>query len=115
MDPILFALSQASLQLTLLHGKLLDRVHAAHTLASERDSIAFQLPIIAQNKRDIDRTFSAIHAANNPLPMPSNAVMAELKAATAALSAAVAASEKSDALIALALTLGGIAARIQST
>jgi hypothetical protein len=114
MDPILFALSQASLELSLLHLELLERVNDPNVPKPERDTIAFQLPIVAQKKRDLDRLFSAIHAQDGTVPLPSNATIASLTAATRTLADAVAADRETAALINLAVGLGGIVGQIKS-
>ena len=80
----------------------------------ERNTIAFQLPIVAQKKRDLDRLFSAIHAQDGTVPLPSNATIASLTAATKTLADAVAADKETGALINLAIGLGGIVAQIES-
>jgi hypothetical protein len=114
MDPILFALSQASLELSLLHLELLERVNDPNVPKPERDTIAFQLPLVAQKKRDLDRLFFAVHAQTNSFALPSNATIASLAAATKALADAVAADKETGALINLAIGLGGIVAQIES-
>lgn len=100
MNPTLMKLALASQQLGLLRLKMEARAADPETPQGELDQIALELPLTAQARRDLDREYNAL-SADNTLPMPDAALVAELDEATQDLSSAIAADETTDALIGL--------------
>jgi hypothetical protein len=100
MDENLLILAISSQQLGLLRIKRETRTAAPTCPTPEHDSIALELPLVAQARRDLDREFSA-RAADNSMTMPDKTLLDELKEATQDLSNAIAGDQTMDALIGL--------------
>lgn len=101
MDPARFALVQARMRLALLIVDLLEQAADPATNDDVRAAIELELPTLDQDKRDLDLRIAALDAGT-PFPPPSDAILAEIQAAVAALAQAIATDQQAQTLIGLA-------------
>ena len=111
MDPALFALSRASLTLALLRADLIQLAGNPLTTEDVRNAIAMGLPVLDQDQRDLDRRINVFVGAGT-FPKPTDAALADLRAATESLANAIAHDQQTASLFNLAVALASAAKKV---
>lgn len=103
MNATLLQLAETSLQLGLLRSKLETRAASSQIPQAERTRIALGLPLLAEERRDIDREINELAGQEDggTLSPISQAVLDELRAATEELARAIVRDNRTDNLLEL--------------